>query len=190
MMNLLRAFRPVASDFLSTIVFIAMYAATGNVFIGTGAGIATGVLQVAYLKLRARKIDLMQWASLALVIVLGSATLLTHDPRFIMVKPTIGAFAIATVMLRRNWVARYLPPIVIENVSPLLPLIWGYVWSASIYALGAANLYVAFVYGPKIWAWFTAFVPISVQLGLFLVQYTMMRHAVISAIRSRVPAAA
>jgi intracellular septation protein A len=190
MMNLQRAFRPVAADFLSTIVFIAVYIATGNIVAGVGAGIATGFLQIAALKWRGRPIDLMQWASLSLVVVLGSATLLTHDPRFIMVKPTIGAIAIATVMLRPNWMARYLPPIVIENISPRTPLIWGYVWSAAIFALGVANLFVAFVYGPRIWAWFTAFVPISVQLSLFLVQYAMVRHAVARRIRSHANAAA
>jgi len=38
----------------------------------------------------------------ALVVVMGSASLITHDPRFVMVKPSIGAFAIACVMLRRG----------------------------------------------------------------------------------------
>ena len=189
-MGLLKAFRPIASDFLSTIVFIATFALTGDIILGTASGIGVGILQVVWLKLRGRKIDLMQWASLALVIVLGSATLLTRDPRFIMVKPTIGAFAIATVMLRPNWMSRYLPPIVTANVSPRLPLIWGYVWSAAIYGLGAANLVVALLYGPKTWAWFAAFVPISVQIGLFLLQYAMIRQAVVSAIRARGMAAA
>jgi intracellular septation protein len=124
----------------------------------------TGLVQTAVLKWRGRRIDLMQWASVALAVVLGSATLLTHDARFIMMKLTIGAFAIATVMLRPNWMARHVPPAVTENIFPRTPLIWGYAWSVSIFALGLANLFVAFVHGPRIWAWFTAFVPISVQL--------------------------
>lgn len=188
MMNLLRAFRPVAFDFLSTIVFVAVYAATGNIYAGVSAGIVTGILQIAALKWRRQRIDLMQWASLGLVIVLGSATLITRDPRFIMVKPTIAAFAIATVMLRPNWLARYMPPIVTENVSPRTPLVWGYIWSAAIFALGVANLFVAFSFGPKIWAWFTAFVPLAVQLSLFLLQYLLLRHAVVRALRSRAAA--
>jgi intracellular septation protein A len=190
MMDLLKAFRPIASDFLSTIVFIAAFSATGSLAAGVGAGIATGCLQIAWLKWRGRTIDLMQWASLALVIVLGSASVLTRDARFIMVKPTIGAFAIATVMLRPNWMGRYLPPIVTENLSPRTPLVWGYIWSAAIFSLGVANLFVAFAYGPRIWAWYTAFVPIAVQLSLFLVQYLLIRQAVIRNIRSRTMAAA
>jgi intracellular septation protein len=187
-LNLLRAFRPIASDFLSTIVFIAAYEATGNLAGGVGAGIAVAIVQTAWFKWRGRKIEMMQWASLALVLVLGSATLLTKNPHFIMVKPTIAAFAIATVMLRPGWMARYLPPIVTENVSQRLPLIWGYVWSAAIFALGIANLVVAFAFGPKTWAMYTAFVPLCVQLSLFLLEYVMIRHVVVHTIRSRAAA--
>jgi intracellular septation protein len=185
MLNLLRAFRPIASDFLSTIVFIIAYQASGSIFAGVGAGIVVAFGQIGWLKWRDRSIDMMQWASLALVVVLGSATLLTRDPHFIMVKPSIGAFAIAAVMLRPNWMARYMPPFVLENVSPRLPLVWGYIWAGAIFALGVANLAVAFGCSPKIWVLFTAFVPLGVQLSLFLLQYLMIRQAVVHAIRTQ-----
>jgi intracellular septation protein len=184
-LNLLRAFRPIASDFLSTIVFIIAYEATGNIAAGVGVAIAAACLQIIWFKWRGRKIEAMQWASLALVLVLGSATLLTRNPHFIMVKPTIAAFAIAAVMLKPGWMARYMPPIVLDNIPPRLPLVWGYIWSGVIFALGVANLVVAFLWGAKTWAWYTAFVPVTVQLSLFLLQYLMIRFAVIRAIRSR-----
>ena len=189
MLNLLRAFRPIASDFLSTIIFVIAYDSTGSLGWGVGAGIGVAIVQTAWLKWRGRKIETMQWASLALVLVLGSATLLTHNARFIMVKPTIAAFAIASVMLRPGWMARYLPPIVTENVSPRIPLVWGYVWAVAVFALGAANLIVAFAFGPKTWATYTAFVPITVQLSLFLLQYVMIRLAVGQSLRARAAAA-
>lgn len=188
MLNLLRAFRPIASDFLSTIIFIVAYDTTGSLTAGVAVGIGTAIVQTAWLKWRGRSIEVMQWASLALVLVLGSATLLTRNAHFIMVKPTIAAFAIAAVMLRPGWMARYLPPIVTENVSPRLPLVWGYVWSCAVFALGVGNLIVAFAFGPKTWAMYTAVVPISVQLSLFLLQYLMIRHAVVRAFRSRATA--
>src|ERR1051326_8679277 len=94
--GLLKAFRPILVDFLSTIVFVALYAATGNIAVGIAAGMATGVVQIGLVFYRGKRPDPMQWASLALVIVLGSASLLTGDPRFAMVKPSVGAFTIAT----------------------------------------------------------------------------------------------
>jgi intracellular septation protein len=196
MMSLFKAFRPLASDFASAFVFVGFYAATANldltirIAIATASAIAVGFLQIAYLHRRGRPIDLMNWASLGLVVVLGAATLIARDPRFVMVKPSFGAFAIATIMLRRNWMLRYLPPIVTENVSPRTPLVWGYIWCAAFFALGAANLVVAFACGLKVWAWFVAFVPLPVKLALFLAQYAQLRHAVGATLRSRSLAAA
>ena len=184
MLDLLKAFRPILVDFLSTIVFVALYAVTGNIAFGIAAGMATGVVQIGLVFYRGNRPDPMQWASLALVVVLGSASLLTGDPRFAMVKPSVGAFAIATVMLRRGWQARYLPPIVSQNVSPGLLIAWGYIWSALIFALGLANLYVAFALGTKIWAWYTSIVPLSLQIGLFLIQYFTLRWTVIRNLRA------
>jgi intracellular septation protein len=188
-LNLLKAFRPLAVDFLSTIVFVAVYAITGNIRIGIAAGIVIGVAQIASIFWRGKRPDLMQWASLALVVVLGSASLLTRDPRFAMLKPSVGAFAIACVMLKPNWQGRYLPPIVTQHVSAKVLIAWGYIWSAMIFALGFANLLVALTLGPKIWAWYTSIVPLSAQLGLFLIQYATIRYMVGRNIRARLAAA-
>ena len=70
-----------------------------------------GFAQIAYLKLRRSPIDAMQWMSLGLVVVFGGASLLTHDPRFIMFKPTLIYVAIGAVMLKRGWMTRYMPPV-------------------------------------------------------------------------------
>jgi intracellular septation protein len=183
--NLLRAFKPLAVDFLSTIVFVAVYAATGDIRAGIAVGIAIGVGQIGSIFWRGKRPDLMQWASLALVVVLGSTSLITNDPRFAMVKPSIGAFAIGCVMLKPNWMGRYLPPIVKENVAEGVLIAWGYIWSAMIFALAFANLFVALTLGPKTWAWYTSIVPLSAQLGLFLLQYASLRFTVRRNIRAR-----
>ena len=191
-MYFLRAIRPIANDFLSTIIFVGFYAITGSIRAGIVLGIAVGVGQILYIFWRRRRPDTMQWASLALVVVMGSASLITRDPRFVMIKPSIGAFAIACVMLKRGWMARYLPDIVKENVASGVLIGWGYVWSAMIFTLAFANLFVALTFGPKIWAWYTAIVPIAAQLGLFLIQYATLRFMVVRNIRARslVPAPA
>jgi len=182
----LKAFRPLAEDFLSTIIFVAFYAITGSVRLGIVLGIGVGAAQIGYLLFRKRKIDLMQWLSLALVIVLGGATLLTHNPRFVMIKPSIGTFAVGCVMLRRNWMGRYLPPIVGRNVSEGILVGWGYAWSALMFVLAAVNLFVAFRFGMAAWAWFVSFVPLSCQIVLFLVQFATLRLLVRRNIRARV----
>ena len=188
MLDLLKAFKPLAADFLSTIIFIVAYEVTQNIVIATSVGIGTGFVQIAWLRFRGEKIEAMQWASLALVVVLGSATLLTRDPRFVMVKPSIGAFAIGCVMLKRGWQSRYLPDIVKQNATPFLLTAWGYIWSALYFALAAANLFIALQFGIKAWAAFNAFVPTAAMLVLFVIQYVTLRAAVIRTIRARAAA--
>lgn len=176
--HLFNAFKPLLSDFLSTIVFIVVMEATGNLVWAVGAGMVVGVVQIAVPKLSGRKIQLMQWASFALVIVLGSASIYTANPVFAMLKPGIGNFAIGLVMLTPNWQGRYLPAIVTGNVSRRVLIAWGYVWAFTLIALAAANTYIALVLGKAAWIAFTAFVPLPLQLGLFLAQHAWLRAAV------------
>jgi intracellular septation protein len=184
MLNLLKAFKPLAADFLSTIIFIIILEITKNIVLSTAIGIATGVVQFIWYWIRGNKIELMQWASLALVIVLGSATIYTHNPHFVLVKPSISMFAVAGVMLKRGWQNRYLPPAVHEHVSEGFLIMWGYLWSALYFALGAANLYVAFSFSQQVWNTFTAFVPTFAPLVLFVIQYVSMRAAVMRRIKA------
>src|SRR5205814_2000184 len=92
-------FARLGSDFLSTIVFLVIYLATDNVILATSVAIAGAIGQVIYTRIKGQTLGYMSWASLALVIVLGGATLLTHDPRFVLAKPAIGHVAIGLIML-------------------------------------------------------------------------------------------
>src|SRR5579871_3076902 len=88
------------SDFLSAIIFLALYGGTGNLYLAAGAAILVSLAQFAAAKIRRQPFDIMQWLILGMVVVLGSATLITQDSRFIMVKPSIIHFAVGAVMLR------------------------------------------------------------------------------------------
>ena len=70
-------FASLASDFFSTIVFLVVYLVTDNVLLATGIAIAGAIAQVIYSRIKGKALGFMTYASLALVIVLGSATLLT-----------------------------------------------------------------------------------------------------------------
>src|SRR4029077_20467497 len=126
-------------DFLSTIVFLIIYLATDNVLLATGIAIAGAVAQVIYSRVKGKELGYMTYASLALVIVLGSATLLTHDPRFVLAKPAIGHFAIGAIMLKRGWMLRYLPPIVTETIPEHVTFA-GYAWAALMFVLAAGTI--------------------------------------------------
>ena len=125
----------------------------------------------------------MTWASLGLVVVLGGATLLTHDPRFVLAKPSIAHFAIGAIMLKRGWMLRYLPPIVTETI-PEYVTVAGYAWAALMFALGAGTIAVAATGDLKLWAFYVSVVLIGVKVAAFAVQYVAFRLLVTSRIRA------
>lgn len=161
-------------DLLSTVFFMVLISLTHDVTLATGAAIAIGAAQVALCWIRRKPVDAMQWLSLGLVIVMGGATLLTHDARFVMVKPTLVLTAIGVVMLKPGWMNRYLPPIVTDN-APRLGLTFGYVWAGMMFATAALNLVVALGTDPRTWALVMSIVPLASKVVLFLIQFAVMR---------------
>jgi intracellular septation protein A len=173
----------IVSDLFSTFLFVGLYAATHSVYAATGLAIAAGVGQLAWLKLRRQPIDLMQWMSLGLVVVFGGASLLTHDPRFVMLKPTLIYIAVGVVMLKKGWMTRYIPPIALRW-SRDVSIVFGYVWAGMMFATAALNLFLVAYGDPKLWAIFLGVVPLGSKLALFAVQYLTMRTITILRVRA------
>ena len=176
-------FGRLAQDFFSTIVFLAIYLITDNVILATSVAIAGAIGQVVYARFKGQTLGYMTWASLGLVIVLGGATLLTHDPRFVLAKPAIGHFAIGAIMLKRGWMLRYMPPIVTENIPEYVTAA-GYAWAALMFVLGAGTIAVAATGDLKLWAFYVSVVLIGAKVVALGVQYAAFRVLVTSRIRA------
>jgi intracellular septation protein len=176
-------FAKLASDFFSTILFLVLYLITGNVMLATGMAIAGSVAQVIYAHIKGQPLGFMTYASLALVIVLGGATVLTNDPRFVMAKPAIAHFAIGAIMLKRGWMLRYMPPIVTETV-PEYVTVAGYAWAALMFALGAGTIAVAMTGDIRLWGLYVSVVAFGAKLAAFAVQYVAFRILVTQRIRA------
>lgn len=176
-------FRRLGSDFLSTIVFLVIYLSTDNVILATAVAIAGAVAQVIWSRIKGQTLGYMTWASLGLVIVLGGATLLTHDPRFVLAKPAIGHFAIGAIMLKRGWMLRYLPPIVTETI-PEYAIFAGYAWAALCFVLAAGTIGVAMTGDMKLWTFYVTVVLVGAKIAAFAIQYIAFRVLVGSRIRA------
>ena len=111
MKSLLHAGRFLIQDMASTIFFLVLFMLTKNVALSVATGMALGTGQIVWQFAVKKPIDTMQWLSLVLVIGSGAATLLTHDARFVMAKPTLIYIVVGIVMLKPGWMVRYLPPI-------------------------------------------------------------------------------
>lgn len=177
MQNFMYAFRPLLSDFLSTIVFVVLTAVLKldvrtAVLIASGVGVAQVLIQVV----RRKPVPLLQWAGLGLVLVFGAASFLTNDPRFVMVKPSIIYVAIGIVMLKPGWMLRYMPPIARGHGDRVMT-VFGFVWAGLMLATAAANAVIAIAF-THLWAGFIAVVPTVSKLALFAIQYATVRTVV------------
>src|SRR5438309_8171527 len=119
-----------------------------NIYVATAVAIAASCVQVSWLKLRGRRVDLMLWASLAIIVLFGGATLLLQDETFIKWKPTVlywlfgAVLAGAALLFRRNLIRSML-----SEQMQLPETVWSrlnWSWIGFFAFMGAANLYVAY----------------------------------------------
>ena len=188
MKNLFNAARLLLLDFASTLFFLAVYLLTHNILLAVVLGIALAFAQIGWRLIRRDPIDTMQWMSFFLVVASGTATMLTNDPRFVMIKPSIIYAIVGVVMLKPGWMNRYLPPIARELV-PDVAVTFGFVWAGLMFASAALNLIVALNFSVATWAKvMSVYGPVS-KLVLFAVQYPTMRAVAIRRRRAGVAVA-
>jgi intracellular septation protein len=137
-------------------------------------GMALAFVQIGWHLSRKKPVDALQWISLFLVLVSGSATLFTHDPVFVMLKPSAIYLLVGCTMLRRGWMLRYMPPRAMEYVSDLA-IRFGYVWAGLMIFSAALNLALALsldviAWGAAMTAW-----GITSKVTLFFGQYAVMK---------------
>ena len=176
MRDQLHSGRVLAADLASTIFFLALYALTRNITLAVGLGVALATVQIGWRLARRQTIDALQWISLFLVIASGSATLLTHNPVFVMLKPTAIYLLVGGAMMKRGWMNRYLPPRALEFV-PDVGVRFGYVWAGLMLFSAALNLVLALTCSVVVWGSAMSAWGIGSKITLFFVQYAVMKTA-------------
>jgi len=172
MKNLLQAGRVLAMDLASTILFLLVYLTTDNLFVAVGLGMVLGVAQIGWQYVRKQPIGSLQLLSVVLILASGTATFFTHDPTFVMLKPSVIYCIVGAVMLKRGWMNRYLP----ERAAPVADVAttFGYVWAGLMFASAGLNIALALSLDPKTWAAAMSGWGLLSKIGLFLIQYATM----------------
>lgn len=184
MRNLFEASKLLLLDTAATLFFLVLYLLTHNVTVAVVLGMALGIAQISWQLAHGKPIDTMQWMSLFLVLGAGTVTLLTHDPRFVMIKPSVIYVVAGVVMLKRGWINRYLPPIALDLI-PDIAIIFGYAWSGLMFFSAALNLIVALNFSVVMWSATMSIWGIASKLVLFLIGYTTMRSIAVARRRGR-----
>jgi intracellular septation protein len=160
-------------DLFPVVLFFAAFKLF-DIYVATGVAIAATVVQVSWLKLRGKRVDLMLWASLAIIVLFGGATLLLQDETFIKWKPTVlywlfGAVLAGGVLVFRKNLIRALLSEQMQLPDPVWArLNWS--WVAFFAFMGAANLYVAYNYSTDLWVNFKLFGGIGLMLAFVVAQ--------------------
>jgi intracellular septation protein len=143
------------------------------VLLGTVVMSVITLVQVAVLKVTGRPVHLMLWITLALVLVLGGATIWFHNPLIIKWKPSIAYWALGLSF----WVSRLVGKNLLEEMLGaefVLPhVVWqrlNFAWIAFLGLMGLLNLYVAYTYSTATWASFKVFGATGLMLAFSLAQ--------------------
>lgn len=168
-------------DFLPVIVFFAVYKYTNDILIATAVLIPATVLQMAYTWRVQRKIETMQLVTLALVVLLGGATLMFQDKAFIQWKPTVVNWLFAVGFLGTQFIGK---KTVVERLMgssiEMEQKIWrklNLIWVVFFVALGIVNLYVAYNFSEETWVNFKLFGMLGLTLVFILAQgFYISRH--------------
>jgi intracellular septation protein len=139
------------------------------VLLATAVVVLATIGQVAWLKLRGRKVEAMLWISLALVVILGGLTIYLKSETFIKWKPSLLywvmglAFWLSPLLLGKN-----LLKLLLGEQIQLPAKVWhrlNFAWITFFAVMGFVNLGVAYYFSTDTWVNFKLFG----SLGLMLV---------------------
>jgi intracellular septation protein len=167
-------------DLLPVVLFFVAFK-LADIYVATATAIATTFVQVAWLKLRGKRVGAMLWASLGIIAVFGGATLFLQNEIFIKWKPTVLYWLLGAVLaggalvFRRNLIRMMLS----EQVQLPDP-VWdrlNWSWVAFFAFMGALNLYVAYNYPTDLWVNFKLFGGMGLMLLFVVAQaFFLARH--------------
>jgi intracellular septation protein len=144
----------------------------GDIFVATKVVIVATILQVAYAWFKFRKVETMQWITLALVVIMGGLTLILHDEQFVKWKLSIIEWLFGGAFLGSQFIGR--APFIERMMSSQLTLpavIWkrlNLCWAGFFIGVGCLNVYVMFNYNTNDWVTFKTFI-VPGMMAVFIV---------------------
>jgi len=156
----------------------------GAIYAATLVAIIASFAQVAYVWFKQRRVETMHLVTLALIVVLGGATLFFQNEAFIKWKPTVVNWAFGVAFLGSQFIGKR--PLVQRMMESNIQLndaaIWqklNLMWVLFFIVLGLANLYVAFNFSTETWVNFKLFGLLGLTLVFVVAQaFYLTRHIV------------
>lgn len=172
-------------DFFPIILFFIVFNSYDDqmdgVIAATKVMIAASAVQISLFWLKHRRFENMHLVTLALVIILGGATIYFRNADFIKWKPTAVNWMFAIAFLISEFIGKksLLKRMMDKNISLPEP-VWlrlNIAWVLFFILMGIVNLYVAFNYSLDTWVDFKTFGMLGLTFAFVILQaFYMARH--------------
>jgi intracellular septation protein len=149
-----------------------------DIYTATIVAMVATIGQILWVYYRHRKIDTIQWISLAMILVFGGLTIFLHDKTFIQLKPTAlywlfsAALFISAQFFSKNWIE-----VLMGKQVSLKPesshSVWhklNMAWAGFFFLMGLLNLYIAFEYSEEAWVNFKLFGSTGLLIVFVIIQ--------------------
>ena len=169
-------------DYLPILCFFIAYKFYG-IYTATAVAMVAAFLQVGLYWLRYRRFEKMHLITLVLIVLMGSATLISHNDIFIKWKPSIIYWIFAILLLGSQFVGSKKPLMsrLLSDQVQLPNKIWKNInlsWGIFFTVMGVANLYVVYHYDTNTWVNFKLFGTLGLTIVFCIAQgFYVARHA-------------
>jgi len=166
-------------DFFPIILFFIAYKFAG-IYVATATAMIACVLQVSYYWFKHHRFEPLHLISLAIILILGTITLILHNAMFIKWKPTAIYWVFAVVFLATQFFGpKTLLQTMLDTKVSLPNFVWkrsNLSWALFFAAMGIANLYVVYNFSTNTWVNFKLFslglsVVFSIAQSIYMAKY-------------------
>ena len=160
-------------DFFPVLLFFIAYKVY-DIYVATAVAIGASFLVVAFSWLKNRRVEPMHLIMLALLVVMGGATIYLQDERFIKWKPTLVNWLFGIAFLGSQFIGKrpFIERMLTQSIS-LPAKVWQQLnlsWALFFILLGSLNIYVAFNFDTDTWVNFKLFGMLGLTIAFTLLQ--------------------
>jgi intracellular septation protein len=173
-MNLLFDFFPILLFFIAYKLF--------NIYIATGVAMIASFLQVIIHRIKCNYFESLHIVTLLIILILGGATIISHNAMFIKWKPTAVYWLFALCFLSTQFIGnKTLVQRMMDSKLTLPKIIWNRLnlsWIIFFITMGIANIYVIYNFSTNAWVNFKLFGALGITVifvilqALYIAKYT------------------
>ncbi len=167
-------------EFIPILLFFVAYKFY-DIYVATAVVIVATLIQVAITWFKYRKVEAMQWITLALILVMGGATIYLHDEQFIKWKLSIIEWLFGIAFIGSQYIGDkpFIERMMAGNLD-LPKVVWkrlNALWGAFFLSVGFINVYVMHNYNTDDWVTFKTFgVPGLMVIFIFCQMFYLYKH--------------